>query len=288
MRYIFQEKVQQKKKSLTEIPLAGPYASAILRFQIRFPTFYPDIPPLVTFSTDVFHPLIVPLTTYTFSTDSGNSNPVSAADDGRLPPGGFSLRHGFPQWFNRASRKSLADASTDASRRSSGIGEDSEGVSASDVAGKDGSSSPRENLGEDERLTVLPNPIPLVPVSELLSYIRSSFNDATVLDSVPLEAAGNPGAWHAWRAHRRGNSSSPLLGRASSQRSPRARLPGDWHWGGIWAKRARDEIESSHSEATLFGNSSRVPGDEMVCDCFSFLRICISLTDWQCRYASPD
>ena len=38
---------------------------------------------------------------------------------------------------------------------------------------------------------------------EVLRYVRSAFTDDMVLDSVPLEAAGNPGAWHAWRAHRR-------------------------------------------------------------------------------------
>ncbi|KAJ5786743.1 uncharacterized protein N7503_011955 [Penicillium pulvis] len=32
---------------------SGPYASAILRFQIRFPDIYPDLPPLVTFATDL-------------------------------------------------------------------------------------------------------------------------------------------------------------------------------------------------------------------------------------------
>ena len=240
---------------------SGPYASAILRFQIRFPPSYPDLPPLVNFSTDVFHPLIVPLTTYTFSTGSGNNNPISAADEGRLPPGGFSLRHGFPEWFGRGSRKSTAGgASIDTVRRSSGIGEDPQGINASNVAASSSSSS-----HDDDVLWEPSNPSPVAPVAKILSYISSTFDDATVLDSVPLEAAGNPGAWHAWRAHRSRNMNSSLLGRSSSQRSPQARLPGDWHWGGIWAKRARDEIEASQSEATLFGNSTRVPGDEMVC-----------------------
>lgn len=42
-----------------------------------------------------------------------------------------------------------------------------------------------------------------VSTYEVLRYIRSAFDDEEVLDAVPLEAAGNPGAWHAWRTHRR-------------------------------------------------------------------------------------
>ena len=71
----------------------GPYASAILRFNIKFPPTYPELPPLITFTTDIFHPLIVPLTTYTFTTGSSNEVPVSATDEERLSPGAFSLRH---------------------------------------------------------------------------------------------------------------------------------------------------------------------------------------------------
>lgn len=99
----------------------------------------------------------------------------------------------------------------------------------------------------------------VVPVYDILDYIRSTFDDETVLDSLPVEAAGNPGAWHAWRAHRRGASDSGYLKRGS----PQARLPGDWHWDGIWARRVQEEIENSHSEPMLFGSASRGT-DEMV------------------------
>src|SRR5436190_18841862 len=92
--------------------LSGPYASAILRFQVRFPPSYPDLPPLVTFNTDIFHPLLVPLTTYTFTTGSSDTDTVSATDEERLPPGGFSLRHGFPHWFGRARRSATNSAAS--------------------------------------------------------------------------------------------------------------------------------------------------------------------------------
>ncbi|KAF2099503.1 hypothetical protein NA57DRAFT_75003 [Rhizodiscina lignyota] len=80
----------------------GPYAPAILRFQLSFPPNYPSLPPLVTFSTEIFHPLLTPLTaqSYATSTMPDGSSPV---EEERLPPGGFSLRHGFPQWFKGSS-----------------------------------------------------------------------------------------------------------------------------------------------------------------------------------------
>lgn len=79
----------------------GAYAPAVLRFQIHFPESYPQLPPLITFASDIFHPLVTPLTTYMYTTDIQDNGTVSATDDERLPPGGFSLRHGFPDWFGR-------------------------------------------------------------------------------------------------------------------------------------------------------------------------------------------
>jgi hypothetical protein len=101
-----------------------------------------------------------------------------------------------------------------------------------------------------------------VPVAVLLNYIRSTFDDENVLDSLPLDAAGNPSAWHAWKAHRRENSESATTN--SKRGSPQARLPGDWHWDGIWAKRVQHEIEASHSDQMLFGNAARGATDEMI------------------------
>ncbi|GKT59246.1 ubiquitin-conjugating enzyme [Colletotrichum tofieldiae] len=176
--------------------LTGPYSTAILRFQISFPDTYPRLPPLVTFSTDMFHPLITPLTTYMYTTDIQDNGTVSATDAERLPPGGFSLRHGFPAWFGRGSRSNAG------SRQVSGQ--------------QQPPSTPAR--GGPSSTTTTPNskPTPLggrpgyldtsrreVSTYEVLRYIRSTFDDESVLDSVPLEAAGNPGAWHAWRTRQR-------------------------------------------------------------------------------------
>ncbi|GFG10434.1 AKT-interacting protein [Aspergillus lentulus] len=243
----------------------GPYASAVLRFQIRFPDSYPELPPLVTFSTDVFHPLIVPLTTYTFSTGASTEDPVSATDEERLPPGGFSLRHCFPHWFGRA--RKTGRQSTGSSRPVSATGRNTD---EGDTTTADGPSSPssRQPNGAEEGDNITKDrgesaseARKTVPVAVLLNYIRSTFDDENILDLLPLEAAGNPSAWHAWKAHRRENSESATN---SKRGSPQARLPGDWHWDGIWAKRVQHEIEASHSDQMLFGNAARGATDEMI------------------------
>lgn len=220
----------------------------------------------------------MPLTTYTFSTGSTSDNPVSATDDERLPPGGFSLRHGFPHWFGRAKRNGVASASL--SRNVSGSSTTTVPGTAPTAAnavaditdtpatvpepGSDGegASANKENtrISQVPSADGLPQSRKVVPVSELLDYIRSTFDNETVLDSLPVEAAGNPGAWHAWKAHRRGGKN---LG-GMKKGSPQARQPGDWHWDGIWARRVQDEIGISHSEPMLFGSASRGAGDDMV------------------------
>ncbi|KAK2785796.1 hypothetical protein FQN53_007376 [Emmonsiellopsis sp. PD_33] len=263
----------------------GPYASAILRFQLRFPSTYPDLPPLVTFSTDIFHPLLVPLTTYTFTTGTPDTDTVSATDEERLPPGGFSLRHGFPHWFGRARRSTANSAAS--SRNVSGadtnepdgrINEDQEETTpktpVSKAVGSSVSEQSFKNLVSSPPARA--SPVPLgkpyasqarveVPVLKVLNYIRSTFDDESVLDSITLEAAGNPGAWHAWRSHRRlGNKDGgDGLDNQVKRGSPQARRPGEWNWEGVWAKRVQTGIETSYLESVLFGSNSRGGSDDM-------------------------
>lgn len=286
--------------------ITGPYASAILRFAIRFPASYPELPPLVTFNTDIFHPLVVPLTTYTFTTGSSNETPVSATDEERLSPGAFSLRHGFPHWFGRAQR--TANNSGTPSRNISGSkieneealnkaaenkttiedGGDSSNVVSDPVA-------PVTPKKQTARETPVTSPSPggatvkestspaspaqgsgpylnrqkSVPVVTLLNYIRSTFDDETILDSLPLDAAGNPGAWHAWKAYRRNakgfkrQSNGSGVATPNNKSTPQARLPGEWNWEGVWAKRVQSGVEASQSHAVLFGNAPRA-GDDLV------------------------
>ncbi|KAI1083503.1 UBC-like protein [Whalleya microplaca] len=236
----------------------GPYAPAVLRFQISFPDSYPRLPPLVTFSTDMFHPLITPLSTYMYTTDIQDNGTVSATDDERLPPGGFSLRHGFPHWFGRRGKKAGSDRSSNGQQdglrtphrppppsMSSGSSPGSKGSAVGESPG----------FAETHRKDV--------STFEVLRYIRSTFDDEDVLDSVPLEAAGNPGAWHAWRTHRIDSGKvfpdTPSGGNATdatpniSMTPESSRRPGEWNWEGVWEERVKKGVTASLSEPVLFG-----------------------------------
>lgn len=257
----------------------GPYAPAVLRFQISFPDTYPALPPLVTFSTDIFHPLITPLTTYMYSTDVQDGGTASAFDEERLPPGGFSLRHGFPAWFGRGSRAREARAQAQAQAQAQvqrGPSEEggtttvmtptravatatgtTPGSAASGASSASASSAPGyAQTGRRE-----------VSTYEVLRYIRSAFDDENVLDALPLEAAGNPGSWHAWRTHRRQTLGRALPGDGADAASdaaaaPATRRPGEWNWEGVWEERVKRGIAASLSEGVLYGSAGAA--DEVV------------------------
>ncbi|KAH8597186.1 ubiquitin-conjugating enzyme/RWD-like protein [Bisporella sp. PMI_857] len=251
----------------------GPYAPSILRFQISFPPSYPSLPPLVTFSTDMFHPLITPLTTYMYTTDIQDGGTVSATDEERLPPGGFSLRNGFPDWFGRTKARGLQSKSLHLTPTSTPMAvKNSPGTTGSSASGVTGNQSK-------------------ITIYEVLRYIRGAFDEEEILDQIPLEAAGNPGAWHAWRSHRiksgillpdfrensnlndgliddgndtGSNSSIPegyqvLAGGTSAPFT--ARRPGEWNWEGVWEVRVKKGIDASMSDAALFGKES---GDDLI------------------------
>ncbi|KZF25078.1 UBC-like protein [Xylona heveae TC161] len=257
----------------------GPYAPAILRFQISFPSAYPAAAPRITFISEIFHPLLTPLTTYTYTTGSSETGTVSATDEERLPPGGFSLRHGFPQWFSKArDTTSTLDVKTTSANNNVLQEPQNERPAAEALATEENGSSPNSprdkgSLGKPKNERVkqkdVNNPISIVQV---LLYVRSTFDDAEVLDSVPLEAAGNSGAWHAWRSHRRAlhlnlsenatpDTASPiskdkysLIPRSNIAHSNRR--PGEWNWEGVWEERVKRGIDASISEPVLYGNAA--------------------------------
>ena len=209
----------------------GPYTPAILKFSLLLAA---DKPPPITFSTDIFHPLVTPLTTYTYTTSDTGADTVHATDDERLPPGGFSLRHGFPQWFGRSKPKP-----------------------ASQLA------STQEIVPTPERSHSSYGPLAIV---QILFYMRGTFDTAEVLDKVPLEAAGNPGAWHALQTHRaRIIGATPLTATTDDGKSPAsptlrqqpggARRPGQWNWEGVWEERVKKGVQASLSQHTLFGSA---------------------------------
>jgi hypothetical protein len=117
-----------------------------------------------------------------------------------------------------------------------------------------------------------------VSTYEVLRYIRSTFDDEDVLDSVPLDAAGNPGAWHAWRTHRRHTAGKALPGQSDGssiegnvpgESTPATgpvpastKRPGEWNWEGVWEERVKRGIAASLSEGMLYGNAGST--DELV------------------------
>ena len=224
--------------------LKGPFEPAVFRFQIAFGSDFPLAAPIITFASDPFHPLISPLTTATFSSGLADGEAGGSGNEQRLPPGGLSLRHGFPQWFGRHTTNAEAD-------------------------GEEPSQSLRQSLEN-------------IHVIDLLLYVRSCFEDEGVLDALPMEAAGNPSAWYAWRSHRdkmdpkakiaiSDDSSSstqdtmesstpsgarPTHGRQQSVTRPRR--PSQWNWEGVWQERVKKVIQNTLSEPSLFGgNASR-------------------------------
>ncbi|KAH7160801.1 ubiquitin-conjugating enzyme/RWD-like protein [Dactylonectria macrodidyma] len=253
----------------------GPYAPAVLRFQISFPDSYPQLPPLVTFSSDMFHPLITPLTTYMYTTDIQESGTVSASDQERLPPGGFSLRHGFPDWFGRG-RRSVRDSKQTSNHSLASP------VPLQGTSGNLSSPASRATPGGEAPLYMQTNKKGTSAYG-ILRYIRGAFDDEELLDSVPLTAAGNPGAWHAWRTHRRaagkladdlppaddsqgqggdtaqGDESSPGSAKLA-QPAEAVRHPGEWNWDGVWEDRVKKGIAASLSEPVLYG-ATTTPDD---------------------------
>jgi len=244
---------------------SGPYAPAIARFHISFPPTYPDLPPLLTFSTDMFHPLLTPLTTYTYTTSATETDTVSATDEERLPPGGFSLRHGFPSWFGRAAKGVVEPGAPSDSHRASGSG----------VAGvEQGAVIP---FGETV-WTPSPQEPHSISIYEILDYVKSAFSNEHLISSIPLDAAANPGAYHAWHTYR-GKHSDVHRPQQSSEKSSRdslgadatssataasgrTRKPGQWNWEGVWEERVRKGVSASISESVLFGTAAN--GEDMV------------------------
>lgn len=225
----------------------GPYSGIVLRFELSFPELYPESGPLLNFATEVFHPLLVPLTTYTFAAGALDPNAtLSSGDTERLHPGSFNLRECFPNWYVRQSNRSDAFQPLMAEHSPSGRTNDATGggVTASQVDA----------------------PLRLV---ELLSYVKQAFEDASFLDALPLRAAVNMNAWHAWRAHRglpRMASRTISPASAESGRTPLSpgKTPGDWNWDGVWENRVRNAVEESTSDAVLFGGKNSRTGNASI------------------------
>ena len=217
---------------------------------------------------------MTPLTTYTYTTASSSLETVSATDEERLPPGGFSLRHGFPQWFGRASKSMTS--STTSSRDVSNVYVTRRGFQITHQPEPSASRTSSPSACPDTSKSASFNPGSYqTSIIEVLQYLKNSFDECLVLDGLPRECAGNLGAWDSWQAHRNKNprvlasgmkNSSAIRGEAPSSGHQlhitheslvsRSKEPHDWSWDGIWEKRVRDGIDISISDSVLYGSGA--------------------------------
>jgi hypothetical protein len=187
----------------------------------------------VTFLQDVFHPLVTPLTTYTYSVRDRGGDTASAADGDKLPPGGLMLRAGFPEWF------------------------------------EDIESTARETSNDD---TTVPSGLPrTVQLLHYMRLILSTpeILDNVPLSMAANPGAWH--AWRSYRSKALGvRARSPFtapLGasetsdtasdgsqssRSGSQQPGGARRPGEWNWTGVWEERVRKVVLASRADGALF------------------------------------
>jgi len=223
----------------------------------------------------MFHPLITPLTTYMYTTDIQDNGTVSATDDERLPPGGFSLRHGFPEWFGRGRRSRVLSGGHQQQQQQqpNPLAQTPPRSSARGGGSLSNASTPGSHASPQGTPSFMRTRKKDVSTYEVLRYIRSTFDSEDVLDLVPLEAAGNPGAWHAWRTHQRTqgkklpkDANGPLAPSperrddvrkddTSSADGTMVRKPGQWNWDHVWEERVKKGIAASLSEPVLYGNA---------------------------------
>ncbi|KAH8173043.1 ubiquitin-conjugating enzyme [Sarocladium implicatum] len=228
----------------------------------------------------MFHPLITPLTTYMYTTDIQDNGTVSATDAERLPPGGFSLRHGFPEWFGRGRKSTAAKKAADLA---SATPRPQQPQSAPTSESRSAGSSATEP-------SYMRTKQKAISMYEVLRYVRSTFDTESALDSLPLDAAGNPNAWHAWRTHRKKlgklpaepapseqngtttteKETAPTVAdpkppvAAPAQAQQQVRDPSEWNWDGVWELRVRKAIAASLSEPVLYGGAMSGAGDDVI------------------------
>ena len=118
-------------------------------------------------------------------------------------------------------------------------------------------------------------------ITTVLNYVKSSFDDVELLDGIPFETAGNPGAWRAWQAYRKqvlefSTEDRGILETQDDRRPfktfdkptvPKVqRQPEEWSWDGVWQERVRKGINVSISDQVLYGSGV---GDNPVWLCCS-------------------
>lgn len=114
-------------------------------------------------------------------------------------------------------------------------------------------------------------------IIEILRYLKSAFDDEAVLDGLPSDAVGNPGAWNAWQAYRKDalsrtkaslrapteSGSADCKPMSKEKSSTHFETQEEWSWEGVWQERVQKTITASTSDAVLYGYVGG--GDDLVC-----------------------
>lgn len=198
------------------------------------------------------------MTTYSFAATVGDPDEsFRAGVENVLPPGGLSFRAAFPDWYGQHDTGTQGMIHSDADRDRLGR----HSAPGSTSVSSDLISPPLSSRDVETRPA---------NVVEVLAYMKSVFENPAALDELPLEAAGNPGAWHAWRSYRglpkatnravTSADDTPLI----SQTGNSPTMPGDWNWEGVWENRVKGGIENSLSDPVLFGPKSSRGADKRV------------------------
>lgn len=264
----------------------GIYAPAILRFRINFPNEYPEVPPVVVFETDIFHPLLLPLTTYSYVSNNTetSSKDSNVRNELLLPPGGFSLHGMRSQIEGQLCNDTMSHVETSNKQNNITLNNfaDTELAISRNVAASDVSLPPSASQMSKKR--------PRYAVAKVLYYIKVAFSSHDFLDSILVDDAVNPGAFFAWRSHRlstapddynrcqekakkSASSQSPTTTRTSKGDSPNV-WSGQWNWDGVWKDRVHKAVQASIADSTLFGSAS---SDDFVSGRFHTMVVIYSL-----------
>lgn len=169
------------------------------------------------------------------------------------------MRHGFPHWFGRKEKRAVrsADSSRDASVSHDGS-QQLDGI-VEHLLGEEGSETSchrRESNNTKRRVPFTRSVAEQPNIIEVLQYMKAAFDDIKILDMLPLESSGNPGAWKAWQAHRTKTrpSGSPMLQNKDQGSWPKQ--PGDWSWDGVWLERVKRNVDASTSESVLYADTA--------------------------------
>lgn len=209
--------------------VSGLYASGIFRFIVQFPDRYPACPPIITFVTEIYHPLVTPFNSHKHASQRSIQDAnIAPSHLPRLSPGSFSLKHGFPAWYD-------ADQTSVPSYHIVQILFYLRGVlSMADVL----DSVPCELAAYENAWCAY---------TAFRSQNKSNITHNAETTTIPSSRKSSVS--HATPSSSTDNQNAAALGH---QRPGGARDPRDWNWRGVWSERVARCVQNSLTDKALF------------------------------------